>query len=410
MQIGASRPELASPSIGALNRATTDSQAVRGQENQSPVDSMPPLAASTAVDMDDFMAAWGSNDEAFDIDGSGTVDGRDLGMFLSSQTAAAEGDQQLQSLLDAWGTADPSWDFNGDGTVNGVDLGMYLQNPQGPAESSQMSVEGFAQFWGSSDPAYDLNGDGVVDGIDLGTWLAQSGEATDVEISEVERFMSAWGSDDPEFDFNGDGIVDGTDLGHLLGGGGQQDPIERNGAVPLDHLSRLTEKLLESTMGRLDVDGDGMIPASMFDIGGMEGIAAAFDADNDGMLSRDELRDVIMSRLEDLVNADGLADRSGIQAFVQKWYESFGSQGLQSDTIRSSNIARAAGIFNDSPDGAAFATANKVASTLEQLGHQGLPTNIAQILGQVASPGTQREAVLQQLLDRFPGGGVEATA
>lgn len=44
-----------------------------------------------------------------DIDGSGAVDGGDLG-----------------ALLGAWGTADPLYDLDGSGTIDGADLGALL--------------------------------------------------------------------------------------------------------------------------------------------------------------------------------------------------------------------------------------------------------------------------------------------
>ena len=314
MQIGASRPEMLNPAINPASRGSGEARPV---QTDGPTESMPPTAASNPVDIDDFMAAWGSGDTDFDIDGSGQVDGRDLGMFLSAQNAAAAGDGDLEALLGAWGTADPDWDLNGDGTVNGIDLGIHLdsvEDPQGETASSELTIEGFAEAWGTANADYDLNSDGVVDGSDLGAFLEQLEEGPDVDQSVVERFMNAWGTDDPEFDFNSDGIVDGIDLGQLLGG---EDPIARQPGENEGGLDRLSGKLAEAVMSGLDGDGDGRIPVSQLGIQGMGG--SIFDSDGDGFVTRNEMADVIRERLEGFRGTDGLIDQAGVREFVNGW-------------------------------------------------------------------------------------------
>ena len=63
--------------------------------------SEPPQQATAPTDFDAFMAAWGTSNAEFDLDGSGTVDGADLGLFLSQVEAEDEEDSNdnLASLL-----------------------------------------------------------------------------------------------------------------------------------------------------------------------------------------------------------------------------------------------------------------------------------------------------------------------
>ena len=203
---------------------TRDTATSAGEELIPGNGEMPPVAASNEIDINAFMKAWGSSDATWDIDENGTVDGKDLGMLLSSLEAASQGDADLQSLLKAWGSDNAQWDLNADGVVNGADLGLYLENgaPGAPPDAVQ-SLIGFMEAWGTSNSEYDINGDGVVDGGDLGEFLSQL--EIDADQATLEQFMSAWGSSDPEWDFNGDGVVDGADLGLLLENGAGQQPM-----------------------------------------------------------------------------------------------------------------------------------------------------------------------------------------
>ena len=136
MQIGHANPELLGPAGLARTNAASSAGTVRAS---APAASDPPLSGSEQqLDMDAFMSAWGSDDQTWDVDGSGIVDGTDLGTLLSVQSAASSGDADLQALLGAWGTSDPDWDFNADGIVDGLDLGVYLEGGVGdspPASS-----------------------------------------------------------------------------------------------------------------------------------------------------------------------------------------------------------------------------------------------------------------------------------
>ena len=60
--------------------------------------SEPPQQATAPADFDAFMAAWGTSNAEFDLDGSGTVDGADLGLFLSQ--VEAEDDEESEALTE----------------------------------------------------------------------------------------------------------------------------------------------------------------------------------------------------------------------------------------------------------------------------------------------------------------------
>jgi hypothetical protein len=94
MHIGAARPELVN-SAAASSRPSSAATPTSAESSVSSNGNPPETAASTSINIDDFMAAWGSDDAAFDIDGSGQVDGNDLGQFLAAQSAAVAGDQDL---------------------------------------------------------------------------------------------------------------------------------------------------------------------------------------------------------------------------------------------------------------------------------------------------------------------------
>ena len=226
-------------------------------------------------------------------------------------------------------------------------------------------------------------------------------EGPDVDPTVVERFMNAWGTDDPEFDFNGDGIVDGVDLGQLLGG---TDPIARQPDQNEGGMDRLAGKLAEVAMSRLDVDADGQVPVSQFGINGMGGMI--FDGDGDGFVTRNEIADVIRERLEEFRGTDGLVDQSGVRDFIDGWQSRFGS-GLE-DPIRNANQRWGFDRFESSPHPDTVAVADRIEESLLKMGHDGIPSNINELLDSLSIPGARHEAVLNRLLERFPI-GVETT-
>ena len=157
------------------------------------------------VNLDDFFAAWGSSDSAFDIDNSGTVDGSDLSMFLGmSQPSDPNGPPAPGSVEDIhaqWGTVGHSTgDLNGDYIVDGLDLALSLGDApslgdvtQAPAEAESNSpLQSLLDNWGSTEESTDLDADGMTSGSDLSlllsglSGLAQS-EVDPVTVSPVSQ-------------------------------------------------------------------------------------------------------------------------------------------------------------------------------------------------------------------------------
>lgn len=411
MNIGAARTDIASLAAVQGARQTSATLPTAQVVGTTSSETAPPIAASTPIDMDAFMAAWGSDDATWDIDGSGKVDGTDLGAMLAAQSAAASGDGQLEALLGAWGTADPDWDLNGDGMVNGIDLGMHLNGEVGSVAAQSISLDGFSGAWGTDDPAYDLNGDGVVDGADLGQYFADHPEETaNIDENMLSGLLDAWGSDAPEFDFDGDGIVGGSDLGRLLSGDvGGSEEFARTIVPGNERLDRIAERLAGVAFGAIGGEDTGSVAATS------GGLLAHLDADGDGEVSRQDLVTSIRARLDQLVGPDGTVDDARLRGFVGKWVERFGEGGLHADPVRNANHrhgleqlkSRAMPIANV---GATDAAASKVERVISSLGRESLPSNLPSLLDRVALPGTNSDAVLMQLLAKHPIGGVETTA
>ncbi|MHC5024072.1 MAG: dockerin type I domain-containing protein [Planctomycetota bacterium] len=88
-----------------------------------------------------FQAAWGTSDANYDLNGDGTVNMADLLTFLDQmnqqQQPGTNGvpDIDSPSLIEqfqqAWGTDNEAFDLNGDGTVNMADLLAYLEQVGG---------------------------------------------------------------------------------------------------------------------------------------------------------------------------------------------------------------------------------------------------------------------------------------
>ena len=413
MQIGTTRSDASILPLATVGRSpeitARASTSVDGAASSTPETA----ASSWPVDEQAFFDVWGTDDAAHDLDGSGRVDGADLGQWLSAQSEAAT-DSDVQGLLDAWGTADTEWDLNGDGIVDGLDLGIQLNGgveggtAGSTAAEAELNVEGFAAAWGTSDTAYDLNADGIVDGADLGLFLDQSNVSTQ-DVDRMERFMAAWGTNDAEFDFNGDGTVDGLDLGHLLGE--ETSPELR---VPASsEIDDLVERLTQATMRRFDHGRDGLVSVRVFELAG--GSMPAFDTDGDGMLNRDEVAGMIRSRIEGMQNEQGLLDGSVIDRFAAKWRNFTAPVELGGQAVQFANQQRGMKVIgsldpNVPSRNAANVAASRVANTLGKLGHEGIPSNLPTLLDRLSLPGTNSQAVMYELIQQNGIGAVEETA
>lgn len=412
MQIGMSRPEATILPLPGIGRTPVVSPTAATSVDGA---STFPVTASSAwpVSEQAFFDAWGSSDAIHDLDGSGVVDGADLGQWLSAQSEARN-DSDLQALLDAWGTGNSDWDLNQDGIVDGVDLGIHLNG--GPIEveesnvpgGSDLSIDGFASAWGTSDPAYDLNADGVVDGADLGLFLNQP-SVEGQESGLMDRFMAAWGTADPEFDLNGDGTVDGADLGQLL----SQGSTQRQRMPAESEIDELVESLTRMTMKRFDHARNGEVSLRTFELTG--GPNSRLDPDGDGMLSRQEVSDLIRDRIEGSRDESGFLDQAAMDQFAAKWKQFTRPVEIDTDSVSIANLQRGKRLFNAaSSDGSGQAAparaASKVADVLGKLGHQGIPSNLPSLLDRVSLPGTNSQAVMYELLQQNGIGVVEETA
>ena len=136
------------------------------------------------VNLDEFFAAWGSSDSAFDIDNSGTVDGGDLSIFLGisqpNDPSAPPAPGSTQDVESQWGTVGHSTgDLNGDYVVDGLDLALSLVGTsQSNITQGQIPTDGQSPLqsildnWGSAEESSDLNGDGTTSGSDLAMLLS----------------------------------------------------------------------------------------------------------------------------------------------------------------------------------------------------------------------------------------------
>ncbi|MHC4793968.1 MAG: hypothetical protein GWP75_06420 [Planctomycetia bacterium] len=404
MQIGHANPELLGPAGLARTNAASNAGSVRASAPTS--SDPPPMGSNQTLDMDAFMAAWGSDDQTWDVDGSGMVDGTDLGTLLSVQSAADAGDADLQALLGAWGTSDPDWDLNADGIVDGLDLGVYLEGGVGdsPPTNQELSVEGFVAAWGSSDPAYDLNADGIVDGQDLGQYLEQQMDST-VDPNQLEQFMSAWGSDDAAFDLNGDGTVDGVDLGLFLEQAqGTQLPSNAVPDLPMK-TEHVVSQIVDEVMSRFDGAGDGRI--ALNEIGLPTEMARLFDLDGNEFLDRSEFSRMVS------MDAKALYDGTdaSLASLSQRWNDI-----LDPDPIQQANQSHAASRIQAAPsitDARTFGTASateRVADILTSLGHESLPSNLSDVLQGLKLPGVSSEAIMERLMQEHGFAAVDATA
>jgi Ca2+-binding EF-hand superfamily protein len=401
MQIGHANPELLGPAGLARTNAASSAGTVRASTPTS--SDPPPMGSNQTLDMDAFMSAWGSSDQTWDVDGSGMVDGTDLGTLLSVQSAADAGDADLQALLGAWGSSDPDWDFNADGIVDGLDLGVYLEGGVGdsPPASEALTVDGFVAAWGSADPTYDLNADGIVDGQDLGQYLEQQMDST-VDPNQLEQFMSAWGSDDATFDLNADGTVDGLDLGLFLEQAqGTQLP---SNALPMK-VEHVVSQIVDQAMSRFDDAGEGRIALS--DVGLPMDMARLFDADGDAFLDRSEFSQMISQDAKALYDGTD----ASIANLSQRWNDI-----LAPDPIQRANQSHAASRIEAAPPmpgGQPFETASateRVADILSSLGHESLPSNLSDVLKGLKLPGTSSEAIMDRLMQEHGFSAVDATA
>ncbi len=148
------------------------------------------------VNLDDFFAAWGSSDSAYDIDNSGSVDGLDLSMFLGmGQPAGPPAPGSAEDIQSQWGTVGHSTgDLNGDYIVDGLDLALSLGDDSSfnditfvqPTAENQSPLQSILDNWGTANESSDLDVDGTTSGSDLAMLLSGLSGVTQSEVEPVE--------------------------------------------------------------------------------------------------------------------------------------------------------------------------------------------------------------------------------
>jgi len=101
-----------------------------------------------------FERAWGTANEQYDLDGSGTVDMDDWTRWSLNLPAITPETEATQPTLQA-----------SDGvTTGGFEVQNGVDTPPNPATTGAAgpTLEGVSEAWGGADPVNDVNGDGMV--------------------------------------------------------------------------------------------------------------------------------------------------------------------------------------------------------------------------------------------------------
>jgi Ca2+-binding EF-hand superfamily protein len=150
--------------------------------------------------MTDLLANYGRSDSPFDLDRDGTVGTGDL--FALQQILAAPAPVEsadadtaapvvqpgmtLEGLMAAYGSDNAAYDLDGSGAVDYNDMFTFLQNfPDSenapPAPEPNPTLEGLLASFGQGHPTYDIDSNGTVDVADMFAFL--QGQAAQVAHS-----------------------------------------------------------------------------------------------------------------------------------------------------------------------------------------------------------------------------------
>ena len=143
--------------------------------DQAAVSIAPPPGSGVGVEeiegltVEGLLAAWGTNDDRYDLNADGTVNVRDLLSLLAELSDTTKADETT-NLTGAPPTGPEAFtDLDG-------------QTPPLPPEEDPLTIEGLREAWGTDNARYDLNLDGTVNVQDLLALLAQlSGARPQVE-------------------------------------------------------------------------------------------------------------------------------------------------------------------------------------------------------------------------------------
>ena len=84
----------------------------------------------------------------------------------------------MEGMIAAFGSNDSAYDLNSDGIVDIEDFSQFLINGNlVPHPDAPLTTEGFNNALGSTNAAYDLNGDGHVTVDDYSQWLLNYGQS-----------------------------------------------------------------------------------------------------------------------------------------------------------------------------------------------------------------------------------------
>ena len=292
--------------------------------------------------------------------------------------------------------------------VHAIDRPADSQPPV--AESTNViDLDEFMEAWGSNDSTWDVDANGVVDGGDLGIVLsAITQSATDTDLQSL---LDAWGTENSDWDLNGDGTVDGADLGIYLNSSvpENQESTPYDPSQTMEKFNFYANKLADAVMNRFDDDGDGRIHVEQFPVA-FDNVMA-MDADGDDHISSDELVTYLNQQATDRLENDPHADLSALIDEMRQVL--LGGEVNQIDPIGGNLRAHAARAFKNPAmvDTATREAVGHVRDVLGTLGHgQVLPGNLSDVLSRIAFKDTSAEAVLHQLRQELPGGGIEATA
>ncbi len=300
------------------------------------------------VDLQAFFAAWGTNNEQFDVTKDGTVDGKDLGMLLGAAADPASLPNQ-QQVIDSWGNPTGGGDINGDGKVDGVDLAMALGNAQPSPEQ------------------------GLVDGV-----------------------QKNWGSNNTKFDLNQDGTVDGSDLALALGGAKAVDskpamePTKISGPA-----AQAAAAITEAVFAMRDDAENGEIETTSLPQAST--YLGKVDQNGDGKIAREELQQRLGTELDKVAQSSA----TDLKDATQRWTSVLLGNG-------DARMAQAKSAYAKSTSSSGLA--NRLFDTLASSGFaKSPPRNLDQLVGGITGSRAQRAQLLRDLANKYPSGlGVSA--
>jgi Ca2+-binding EF-hand superfamily protein len=215
----------------------------------------------------------------------------------------------LQGIFAAWGTPNPQYDVTKDGTVDAKDLAMFLG-----ATEQTTTPQDVLDNWGQAG-AGDINGDGAIDGIDLA--LALGAVQAPANQGLVDGVKKAWGTDNTEYDLTKDGTVDGADLAVALGGGS----IAANGDVNSQAAGAATQ-VTNAVFNATDLDNDGAI--STGEAPQVAKFLSKLDANNSGTIAKTELQDKLSTEFASLKSQRPTLDLNSV---ASRWIDSLLGRG-----------------------------------------------------------------------------------